>query len=137
MSSQETKKRSLFYKRDGSPIDDTLEWAAQFETNRDIAKTKFWWGGLLSTVFLGLDHNFDREGPPLIFETMLFYRVPGQDWLCVRYATEKEAKENHDKLAREYRSGIRFVILLMKIFLQTRFGWDGSLYAYLKGPKDD
>ena len=26
----------------------------------------------ISTVFLGIDHNFNLEGPPLLFETMIF-----------------------------------------------------------------
>lgn len=27
---------------------------------------------LISTVFLGLDHSFSTEGPPILFETMVF-----------------------------------------------------------------
>ena len=48
------------------------EWVIFFERgNRTVAldmvgKVK------VSTVFLGIDHNFRGEGPPLLFETMVF-----------------------------------------------------------------
>lgn len=49
-----------------------LRWARWFETaDRHIAKTDvgpFW----ISTVFLGLDHNFGEDRAPKIFETMVF-----------------------------------------------------------------
>lgn len=69
------------YYPDGKPILDdellpaTLKWAMLFEQQngeRIVGKTKTLWGELLSTVWLGLDHNFLGGGPPLIFETMLF-----------------------------------------------------------------
>ena len=69
------------YYPDGSPIlDDELlpafmKWAMLFEQrdgNRFVGQTKTLYGEKLSTVWLGLDHNFFSSGPPLIFETMLF-----------------------------------------------------------------
>ena len=49
----------------------------------------------VSTVWLGFDHGFG-EGPPLIFETMVF--GPGQeDEYQERYATAEEAKVGHQK----------------------------------------
>jgi len=49
----------------------------------------------VSTVFLGLDHSFSDEGPPILFETMIFGGVFSeyQD----RYATWDEAEEGHKK----------------------------------------
>jgi hypothetical protein len=32
----------------------------------------------VSTVFLGVDHNWGGEGPPILFETMTFVAEPGQ-----------------------------------------------------------
>ena len=51
---------------------DLMTWAKWFEKEeRHIAKSgdrdKTW----VSTVFLGLDHQYG-EGPPLLFETMIF-----------------------------------------------------------------
>ena len=53
---------------------DLMEWAMWLEQdggrNRRVAETTV--GPLwVSTVFLGLDHNFG-EGDPLLFETMIF-----------------------------------------------------------------
>jgi hypothetical protein len=37
-----------------------------------VATTTTPYGERLSTVFLGLDHSFLFQGPPILFETMLF-----------------------------------------------------------------
>lgn len=52
---------------------DLTEWAAWFEKsdNRTVARTQIG-DADVSTVFLGLDHNFSGGGPPLIFETLVF-----------------------------------------------------------------
>ena len=47
----------------------------------------------VSTVWLGLDHRFG-EGPPIIFETMVFGGV--DDGEMERYCTEAEARAGHD-----------------------------------------
>jgi len=48
----------------------------------------------VSTVFLGLDHSFG-EGPPLLFETMIFGGP--EDGYQDRYSTWDEAIEGHKK----------------------------------------
>lgn len=52
----------------------------------------------ISTVWLGTDHNWSDEGPPIIFETMIFSDDESIADSCWRYATEKEARENHEKI---------------------------------------
>lgn len=47
----------------------------------------------VSTVWLGLDHNFDGSAP-ILFETMVF-RFDGADEYMQRYATEEEARTGH------------------------------------------
>ena len=75
------------------PVDDILEWAEWFETaNRRVARTKMWLGVEVSTVFLGLDHSFDR-GAPILFETMIFGGK--QDEYQDRYHTWEEAEIGH------------------------------------------
>src|SRR5215471_17514474 len=37
-----------------------------------VAVTELPNGGRVSTVFLGLDHNYSGVGPPIVFETMIF-----------------------------------------------------------------
>src|SRR5262245_14898324 len=49
---------------------------------------------LISTVFLGLDHQW-MDGPPLLFETMVF-NGPCNEFQ-ERYSTWKEAEEGHKK----------------------------------------
>lgn len=53
------------------PCDNLIKWTQGFETTmRIVGKTQI--GNVeISTVFLGLDHQYG-DGPPLIFETMIF-----------------------------------------------------------------
>jgi hypothetical protein len=63
-----------YYDQDGQPIEGgTLAWGKMFEDtkSRIIGQSRTLYGEKLSTVWLGLDHNF-FGGKPLIFETMLF-----------------------------------------------------------------
>lgn len=76
------------------------EWAIFFGTKnrflRKDSKDNIW----ISTVFLGLDHNFGDPGPPILFESMSFQGDRELD--CFRYATYKEAIEGHNELCRKY-----------------------------------
>lgn len=60
---------------------------------------------LISTVFLGLDHNFG-EGPPVLFETMIFEletEGPLADLFMARYCDWDEAKAGHDRVVEKVR----------------------------------
>lgn len=51
----------------------------------------------ISTVFLGLDHNYSREGSPILFETMIFsdtFEDSDLDY-CERCSTWREALKMH------------------------------------------
>ena len=50
---------------------------------------------VVSTVFLGLDHNFSDEGPPLLFETMIL-DDRCDDQYQERYSTYEEAEHGHE-----------------------------------------
>jgi hypothetical protein len=51
---------------------DWLTWAEWFEkTERHVADDTIG-ASRVSTVFLGLDHNFHATGPPVLFETLVF-----------------------------------------------------------------
>jgi hypothetical protein len=62
-------------------------------------------GNHISTVWLGLDHNY-YGGPPLLFETMVFGQ-DGNDVYMDRYYTWDEAIEGHKKavqwVLKEYK----------------------------------
>lgn len=56
------------------------EWAVWLEVQRGkpygglrrVRRDTLPDGTWVSTVFLGLDHGFDPDGPPILFETMIF-----------------------------------------------------------------
>jgi hypothetical protein len=66
------------------------EWVQIIEsTDRQVAQTEID-EVRISTVFLGLDHNYRDEGPPLLFETMIFGGgLNGNQWRC---STWEQAK---------------------------------------------
>jgi len=47
----------------------------------------------VSTAFLGIDHNFTDDGPPMLFETMVFGGALDGD--CDRTSTWEEAEKQH------------------------------------------
>lgn len=52
----------------------------------------------VSTVFIGLDYNFCVEGPPIVFETMIFHGpLAGEQ---ERYSTWEEAEAGHKRWVR-------------------------------------
>lgn len=68
-------------------IDDRVVWKTRFGEVE------------VSTVFLGLDHAF--EGPPLLFETLVFGgELDGQ---MERYSTRQSAIAGHDQMVAKVR----------------------------------
>jgi hypothetical protein len=86
--------------KDKVPVSVTfMEWADWFETaKRHVAEETvgpYW----VSTVFLGIDHQYGG-GPPLLFETMVFPLEPNGDVnsleeQCYRYSTWDDAEAGH------------------------------------------
>lgn len=64
---------------------------------------------LISTTFLGLDHNLGMAGPPKLFETMAFPIDIGSkkivdfddDLFCDRYSTLSQAVAGHKKIIKQ------------------------------------
>lgn len=69
---------------------------AEMTIGRDIIE-----GCLVSTVFLGLDHNF-CGGPPLVFETMVFRGPLDQEQ--VRYSTYTAAEAGHRRMVDQVKA---------------------------------
>ena len=90
-----------YYGRDGQPIDQD-EWLRRYTAEeKRVAQTTVEEADV-STVWLGLDHCFG-DGPPLIFETMIFGGEHGENqW---RYSTEEAAKAHHAALVEALRNG--------------------------------
>lgn len=71
-----------------------LKWAgAMFESDTTpvVARTELQ-GILISTVFLGIDHQF-LKGPPILFETMIFNHA--NNVYQRRYSTWAQAESGH------------------------------------------
>ena len=60
----------------------------------------------VSTVFLGLDHSLTLDGPPVLWETMVF--GGDNDQYQQRYTSRAEAIEGHGAiLERERKAALR------------------------------
>lgn len=91
-----------YYDRDGSIL-TLMEWAGKnTPAYKRVASTTFADGCWVSTVWLGLNHNFDPDGAPLIFETMVF---PSGQWDaidCDRYTDEASALAGHARMVASH-----------------------------------
>jgi hypothetical protein len=91
------------YDRNGNPI--TVEKLGLLFGNKGYCRVDFTEVGesRVSTVWLGMDHGYDEEGLPVIFETMVFN---GQhDNYCERYTAETEAKAGHKRIVEALKKG--------------------------------
>lgn len=94
-----------YYKldKDGEPVECVSlgEWTRSYESfdKRRVARTELPNGLCVSTVFLGIDHNFGFDlSPPVLFETMI-HRVDRRGGFLdyqKRYASRAEALAGHD-----------------------------------------
>jgi hypothetical protein len=87
--------------RKPKPVTDVIEWATWFEHGERKIKQSDIGGVHVSTVFIGIDHQFGN-GPPLLYETMIFGGP--RDESQARASTEAEALDQHEeacRLARE------------------------------------
>ncbi len=108
--------RNLNYILDASGIPvaepDILKWARWQESvsecdsdgkhGRHIGRTLVN-GVVVSTVFLGLDHNFSDVGPPVLWETMIYREAlegeHDRSWLDYqeRYTSKADAIAGHTR----------------------------------------
>jgi len=119
------------------PVEASLdEWALWFESaDRDVLKTTLDNNVKVSTVFIGLNHQFG-DGPPMIFETMIFGGDHDEDmWRC---STWDEAESQHQKaieLAQELKPEQRRISdnLMIDIQFYSSIGDPHSDYSPLLG----
>jgi len=81
------------------------EWMlkSEDENYKIVKQTSSDNGRFVSTVWLGLDHQYGT-GPPLIFETRVFPRRGDyEDLDCERYPTLAEAKRGHEAMLEKWR----------------------------------
>jgi hypothetical protein len=79
------------------PTSDPIEFAKSFECAETQSMKDEVYGVLVSTVFLGINHQYDPNGPPLVWETMVF-GLKGQEDRPIRYSSKAEAEEGHKRM---------------------------------------
>ena len=91
-----------YYDKGGRAL-DMLEWVLLFENAeyKRVALDELP-GGKVSTVWLGLNHQFAPDGPPHIFETLVFGGpLDGEQ---DRYSTEEEARLGHQAMVEKLKA---------------------------------
>ena len=84
---------------------DFLTWAMWFEeNNRHVGYTEITSQITVSTVFVGLDMRFHRDGPPIVFETAVFGGP--LDHEGGRYSSWDDADAGHKAMVRRVRQAI-------------------------------
>lgn len=100
-----------YYAMNGRPMTQA-EWSHAMARHITVGWTELRVRGRpfqVSTVWLGLNHNWNPIGPPLIFETMVFEmprRVPYMGLMC-RYSTLAEAQRGHRLMVRGLKRIVR------------------------------
>jgi len=89
------------------PCDDVIAWGTWFETaERHVAQDMDEGAGAervrVSTVFLGLDHNWRDVGPPILWETLVFGGP--LDGEMDRYSSLADAVRGHQAMCRRVRA---------------------------------
>jgi len=86
-------------------IDDLIAWGRWLQdANRGVGYTQITSEIEVSTVFLGLDHRYFGEGPPILFETMIFGGPLDQSmW---RYSSWDDAETGHRVAVAKARAAI-------------------------------
>ena len=98
------KKRPLHYTLVGKTVVPMETWPNEMEdmSFRRVKLTTLNDDLQVSTVFLGLDHNWG-EGAPLVFETMVFNSA-SMDEYCERCSTWEQAEAQHDRMVNELKA---------------------------------
>ena len=85
------------------PVHSVEEWGRWFQANdRLVDLTELPGGVAISTVFIGVDHGL-RDGPPLIFESLIFGGP--HDGEMERCSTWGEAIHMHQRLCALAHTG--------------------------------
>lgn len=89
------------YPVDTDTPEGLIRWARAFEAlDRQVALDRLPLA-TVSTVFLGLDHNHWHDGPPLLFETMIFVHEALKGGPLDDYQTRCSTWEQAEAMHRE------------------------------------
>jgi hypothetical protein len=92
-----------YYDKSGEPIDMDAWGKLHSDADYRVVGSDHFGGVQISTVWLGLDHGFNDDAQPVIFETMIF----GGDFdeYQERYTTEARALAGHREALRLVKTG--------------------------------
>jgi hypothetical protein len=77
---------------------NTIRWAVWFSENDRVVKQTQLDNVFISTVFLGIDHNWGEKGKPILFETMIFEGK--HNGYQERYCTWEDAELGHERACK-------------------------------------
>ncbi len=86
---------------DGNPVaePDVVKWAEWFQSaDRCVAQEQVG-DALISTIFLGVNHNF-TDGPPIVWETMIFGGKLDQEQVRCS-GSRKDAEAMHARMVQK------------------------------------
>lgn len=114
-----------------------MVWARWFETSgerRRVAQD-FFWDCDVSTVFLSTNHQFNPDGPPLLFETMVFGGDEDEDLEQWRWTSWEEATAGHAVVCKAVASRrprwMRWLGWLQKARWRLRwYEWDWATWRW-------
>lgn len=108
---------NLYYKldKDKKVVPGNMEECEKILINADnekIVKQEYVRDKFVSTVFLPIDHGFDRycsnhEYKPIVFETMIFSKDSHPEIYRDRYSSWKEAEAGHEKAVQWVKDGCK------------------------------
>lgn len=110
----------FYYKLvDGKAVETSVDEVEEmFKTRSNILKkTAFPNGVEVSTVFLGINHSFDRSDLPVLFETMVFGGK--YDGWQERSSSQEEILKIHETLCTMIREDAE--LLRKKVFSKKSF----------------
>lgn len=109
---------------DPVPVNNVMEWAAAFDNkSRFVQKTELPNGVTISTVFLSLDHGFGDDGPPLVWETLVF-GGPGDQEIMERCGGNRhDAVKMHQAVVAAVKSDWRYKIHFVAPWLTPHVVW--------------
>jgi hypothetical protein len=143
-------KSSLWYLRDGSPIfpegTESLskEWhegmkkmeeKLQDPAYKVVKQQTLWWGGWVSTVWIGLDMSYIPHEKPIIFETMVFRNKRDFDEMDMeRYSTEEEAWAGHKAMVKKWNNPL---LVLRRYYSAWKHSRDIKAFLKRRGMAND
>lgn len=103
-------RENPYYILDGRDVVkvDLMTWAKWFENFQERMIAQDTIGPFfVSTMFLGIDHRFCGNGPPIVFETMVFdIRDKHQEYGQARYCTIEQAEAGHQRYLDQARASV-------------------------------